>query len=201
MEEARQIITPPTVEPVTFEDFAAHHHLYDESESAEVELKIAAARQTIEKLTSLQFITATWRIWLDQFPTGCRRVDREIKLWPGPVQEIESIEWVDQAGETQTMDAEDYQLAKGGQRSARLVAAYGTSWPAARRQPETVAITLLSGFGPTAADVPDWAKQAIRFLASHWYEQRESVNVGNIVTEIPQTLTLMLQSHGVEMFL
>ena len=193
----RELITPPTVEPVTFEDFAAHHHLYDESEQDEVRIKISAARQTIEQWTNLQFCNATWRLAFDRFPQGRCWEDRAIPLLPRPVQSC-IVRYVDDAGETVELDEELYQLATVGR--PRLVPAYGYTWPIARRQPEAVTIDLVCGFGPTADDVPDWAKQAIRFLASHWYENRESVISGTIVAEIPQTLQLMLQTHGVEMF-
>lgn len=193
----RELLTPPTVEPVTFEDFAAHHNLYDEGEQDEVRLKITAARQTIEQWTNLQFITATWRLVFDRFPSGCRWEDRAIPLLPRPVQSV-TISYVDDAGETVELDEELYQLSTIGR--PQLVPAYGFTWPIARCQPAAVTIDVVCGFGPAATDVPEWAKQAIRFLTSHWYEQRESVNVGNIATEIPQTLQLMLQTHGVETF-
>jgi uncharacterized phiE125 gp8 family phage protein len=193
----RELITPPAVEVVTFDDFAAHHNLYDPAEQEEVKLKIAAARQTIEQWTNLQFITATWRLAFDQFPRGNCWQDRSIPLLPRPVQSV-TINYVDDAGETVELDEELYQLTTTGR--PQLVPAYGFTWPIARRQPEAVTLDVVCGFGDAADDVPDWAKQAIRFLASHWYEQRESVNVGNIVTEIPQTLQLLLQTHGVETF-
>jgi hypothetical protein len=47
------------------------------------------------------------------------------------------------------------------------------------------------------ATAPAILKQAVLFLAAHWYEQRLPVNIGNIVNEIPHSLASILWSNRI----
>ena len=40
--------------------------------------------------------------------------------------------------------------------------------------------------------LPDMVKAAIKLLVGHWYENRETVNIGNITSELPLTVKNIL---------
>lgn len=52
---------------------------------------------------------------------------------------------------------------------------------------------LLTAGWATAADVPGNLKQAIRMLVAHWYENRETVVVGTITSEVQFGVDQLLQ--------
>lgn len=41
-------------------------------------------------------------------------------------------------------------------------------------------------------EIPEVVKSAILMMVGHWFENREAINVGNIVTEIPYGVESML---------
>jgi hypothetical protein len=52
---------------------------------------------------------------------------------------------------------------------------------------------------PLNADVwsaPADVQQAVKLLVGHWFEHRESVNIGNITTEIPQGVQMLLSANS-----
>jgi uncharacterized phiE125 gp8 family phage protein len=109
-----------------------------------------------------------------------------------PVRSIDSVEYVDQDGVTQTMPDTDYTLIdRGEDMPAWLALAYGAAWPSARCQLGAVTVTLTAGYDD-AIQMPDDIKVGLLLLVGHLFENREAVNTGNIVTQFP---------FGVEFFL
>lgn len=57
----------------------------------------------------------------------------------------------------------------------------------------------VSGFldvdDPASYEPPADIKQAALLIAAHWFENREEVNVGNIVTEFPAAAQEILLNH------
>jgi hypothetical protein len=56
-----------------------------------------------------------------------------------------------------------------------------------------VIVTYIAGW-TTAALVPANVKHLIKLWISHFYENREPVNIGNIVNEIPLSLSTLTTS-------
>ena len=60
--------TAPAAEPVTLGMLKDHARISTEADEAHIEgLLLPAARQTVENETGRQLITATWKIYLDDF--------------------------------------------------------------------------------------------------------------------------------------
>jgi uncharacterized phiE125 gp8 family phage protein len=80
----------------------------------------------------------------------------------------------------------------------RVVLKSTESWPATVGTGALdVTVNFVAGYGATAASVPVALGHAVLLQATHMYENRTSVNIGNIVTEIPMTVQrLIVQYHS-----
>jgi uncharacterized phiE125 gp8 family phage protein len=72
----------------------------------------------------------------------------------------------------------------------------GATWPQTATRPDAVTVTWTAGYGPAPADVPEIFRTAALQLIAHWYGTRETVNVGNIVTEVPWGLRQTIAAMG-----
>ena len=148
---------------------------------------IRAAREFVESHTHHALITQTWRLRLDRFP------DSDAIVLPiTPVQSITAFTYVDSTGNT--VPFADYTLDRD-HFPGRVVLNYGASWPAARRQLNAVTIEFVAGFGAAGADVPSAIQAAMKLLIGSWWENREAVNVGNIVNEMPFGTAALLAGY------
>jgi len=173
---ALKLITPPAVEPVSLLEAKAHLRVDSYDDDALISGLIIAARQEAEKITRRALITQTWELVLDCFLP-------EICLPLPSLQSVTTIKYIDTNGTEQTLSNTVYQIDSDSQ-PARITTAYGQVWPAVRTQMNTVRIRYVAGFG-LAVDVPQVIKQWILIRVATLYEQREAVNVGNIVNTIP----------------
>ncbi len=54
------------------------------------------------------------------------------------------------------------------------------------------------GYGSSASDVPEIIKQAILLTIGNFYENRNSVIIGRIATELPQNVKWLLDTYKVQ---
>jgi uncharacterized phiE125 gp8 family phage protein len=190
------VITPPASEPLTLQEAKDHLRLDGDDENPLVSAYLTAAREWAEEATRRQFVPATLRFALDEFPrchTKYRRhgqpeFDRHAILLPSPpLVSVSSINYVDAAGVTQLLSPADYQV-DAYSTPGRVAPAFAKSWPIARRQMNAVTITIVAGY----AAVPERAKSLIRLLLSHQYENREPVVVGTIASELPMAVSSLV---------
>jgi uncharacterized phiE125 gp8 family phage protein len=95
-----------------------------------------------------------------------------IRLWKGPVSEILSIKYDDANGVEQTLTS--FRLVEG--KNAKLLPAYGESWPATAIGPGTVRIVYVAGYDVADRDLHELTQAAI-LLFGHWNANREAVVV------------------------
>lgn len=131
-------------------------------------------------------------------PVWCGRVDRYAIFLPrNPVTAVASIVYVDAAGVSQTLSADDYRVTLDTE-PATIVPAIGKSWPSTAAVPGAVRVTFTAGHGAAAADVPEQYRQVLRLLVAHFYGVgREPVVTGTIVNELPFALRSSLWSTRV----
>lgn len=179
---------PPDDEPVTLA--AAKRQVQRDPDFADDDLLIkdliASARDLIERFSGRQLLTATYELTLDAFPCGWDAID----IPRPPLVEVASIEYVDAAGVTQTWDDANYLVdAPSGPTAdrGRIALAYGQIWPITRCQMNAVTITYTAGYGDDDELVPAGLKRAVLMLLSHWYSNRDAVDIGigSTVTELP----------------
>lgn len=182
-----RLVTPPAEEPVTLAEVKLQLHLDSTIEDNLVSSFLKTARERCETEVDRAFITSTWDLPIDSFPstTLLPYTSPYRELWmlghrggiaiPNPpLQSVTSLTYVDVAGVTQTLAAPTYQVVIGP--PAMVVPVYGTSWPSYRLQPESIVLRYVAGYGPASA-VPEVVKTAIRMFAVHLFENRGEVDV------------------------
>ncbi len=150
---------------------------------------LKTAREWCETFTHRAFITQTWDDKRGAFP-ACQ----VLELPKAPLISVTSVGYVDTAGVAQTWSAALYTVdAPAGPKACagQIVPVFGESFPVTRGVINAVTIRFVAGYGAAAA-VPASIKTAMKLLIAHWYEHRESVNVGNISSEIPLGVTALL---------
>jgi uncharacterized phiE125 gp8 family phage protein len=181
----------PINQPVSLEEAKQQTSQYDDSFNGLLSRMISAATEVVERYTGRALITQTWRYTLDSF---CD----ELVLPRPPFLSLTGdglgIEYTDENGDDQTLDASLYAVA-GDREPARIAPAYGECWPPTRCQREAVRVTYTAGYGAAAASVPEGIRHAILLMLAHWFANREAVVTGTIATEIPLAATWLLDGY------
>jgi len=192
-----RVITAPVFadEPVSLED--AWHHLRidtyanDDSPPAIVSdddtwletIGIPAARNWAEGYVGKSLVTQTLELAGTAFPTAY------FQLPFGPVQNIESVIYVDEDGAEQTIDPANYVLNTDVW-PARCQLAYGVDeWPVARDSFNSVRVRYVTGYtaagdSPAGFVITPSLRIGILLMLGHLYENRETTSP-NDLSEIP----------------
>lgn len=190
-------VTQPAAEAVTLSDVKLSRRNDFEDDDVFLNRCIKAAREVVEgpNGSGVVLMASQWSIKFDAMP-------REIWIPMGPVLSIDSISYIDDAGDTQTLDAAAYQW-RAEAFAARVRPAYQLSWPTVRRQYDAVTVTFTAGFpgtndSPVSRDnLPGPLVQAMHMLIGHWDENREAVVVGVIPAEVQQGFNALINMYRV----
>lgn len=159
---ATKLITAPTEEALTLDEVRDHLRIEDTIDDARLQGIIKAARLAFEGYCNRALISSTWDLYLDAF------LD-QIDL-PAPVTSITSIKYYDTANVQQTLSSSYYVLDPVSE-PARLMLAYGYSWPSIYDRPGCVIVRYVSGH-TTAADVPEDVKIGLLWWCEAIFDDR-----------------------------
>ena len=168
-----RVITAPDKEPVTLAEAKAGVglSLMDAAMDARRNDAMATARDSFERETDSQVMTATWELRLDAFPLV-------IRLPKGPIASVTSIKYEDTTGTTPTLDSSKYE-GDFESEPARVQPVDGEVWPSTEPGLNKVLVRYVSGYA-TLALVPQTVRAAIKMtdvlLFDHPIEQ-ESVKM------------------------
>lgn len=193
-----KLITGPVLEPITVADVKAQCRIDSDAEDEKIEGLIVAFRSSVDGKDGTlcrACITQTWDLYLDRFPQSSKN---PIQIPLPPLQSIASVQYYDTNGVLQTLPAENYFVHSIAE-PAELYPAYNMSWPQAFDRAGSVIIRFVAGYGDNPADVPGAIRHAGLMTIAHWFANRESVNVGNIVTEMPQAVSSLLAPYKIRM--
>lgn len=172
------LVTPPAAAPLTLDEVKAQIRTDSSDEDALLTILIAAAVAYLDGWTGILgrcMVTQTWRRSFDDL-ARCLRL-------PLPASNISSITVQASDGTQSTVAGSNYTLQEDELGSfVRFKDSY--SFPSDLYETKAVAVTFTAGFG-TAADVPADLKIAMLMLIGHWFSNRETVNIGNIVSSLP----------------
>ena len=183
-----KVTTEPTVEPVSLDEAKNHLKIDDfTDDDTLITSLITTARQWCEGFQNRAFITQTITVKLDKFPSG----SKPIRLPQPPASVVTSITYIDVDGDTQTLAASVYDVDTSSE-PARIALAYNQSWPSIRGDINSVTIVFVAGYGAAAGSVPGPVKQAMLLLIGHFYEHREAVVDGVVVTKVPLAVESLL---------
>lgn len=171
------LITPPSEEPLTLEEVEGQvrlpGQLADEAEFAQG--LISAVRELAESVTKRALITQTWEMILDDFPNG----REEIVIPLPPLQTINSIIYIDNQGNVQTMDALDYRVVLNKSGYSYVMPVYGKYWPNTLNDIAVIKVNFVCGYGPidpsTELNIPKPILQWMKINFANLFENRESV--------------------------
>lgn len=186
---------------VTTADMKLHLRVDDSDDDAVIAAKVLASTGLLQQTYGMQFINATYKMYLDgfpwatiagntspPFPTNVRMgypypafngafsgmLYGEIRLPRSPASSITTIKYYDVSGTQQTMSSTVYQTDFVSQ-PARVLPAYNQAWPATQwPRLNAVEITFVAGYGAAASSVSYQVIEAVKMLAAHWYENREA---------------------------
>lgn len=156
----------PTVDALTLDEVKRHLRLALEvtSDDARLRSMLTAATQDIQTRTGRQFMSATFALKLDRFPSG----NEMLKLpFATPLTSVSSVVYLDSAGVSTTWGTSNYRTHTS-QSPGALSLAYGISWPAIYGVFESVTITYVAG-ASTAVSLSDSAKFAILLRLEDMY--------------------------------
>ena len=179
------------VPPEAIERLRSWCNLTDDNTVADRDLldMLLHAMGVVEKYQRRQLLTATYAVYFDDWPADGTIVIND-KL---PIASIVSVQYVDTAGDTQTVTSTNYNASIVSQDSpARIIPIEGYSWPQLETgSPDRVIVNLTAGYGDLNS-VPDTTKAALKWLVAQQVEHREPVLVGATVAELPFTVKTAL---------
>lgn len=149
------------------------------AEDALITRLIKVARRQCEKFQRRVYITQTWDLFLDRFPTRHHEV---LEVPKPPLISVTSIQYKASGDGTLTTMAETDYIVDTLSQPGRIALAYGASWPWVYEEIQAVQIRFVAGYG-AAADVPDDIKQAILMAVVDLYEHRGDSEVSPRVKE------------------
>lgn len=185
-----ELVTAATENAITLDEAKAHCRVDFDQDDAYLLSLIKVAQAMVEKLTWRKLITSTWKTHYDEFPCV-------IQLPLGNIQSITAIEYVDDAGASQTLSSSLYQTDLIKQ-PARISPAYNEDWPSTRDQMNAVSVEYVAGYGSASA-VPEALKHAALLLIGHYYENREEVVIGTISKEIEFAFDALTQPYSLSL--
>jgi uncharacterized phiE125 gp8 family phage protein len=182
-----RLITPPAP-IVSWAELDAHLRLSgDTDDQAYVESLAAAATSYLDgykgvlgRALGLQ----TWELVLDRFPCGA------IEIPLGPLSSVTSVKHDDEDGNEQTVDSADY-VVDNASLTGWVVPVSDFSWPATLDGVNAVRVRFVAG----SATIDPADAAIVKLLVGIWYQNREAVNVGNIVTEIPLAASALITAR------
>lgn len=174
---------PPTTEPVTLVEAKANMKVTHSAEDDLITSLIVVAREYAELAENRAYIEQTITGKMDYFP-------RKIKLPRSPLLTVESINYVDTAGDTQLLSTDVYAVDTISE-PGEITLKFGQSWPSTQRIHHAVTIVYTAGYGDEASDVPQRVKQAMLLIITDWYGHR-SDSCSDQLYEIPRNAASLL---------
>lgn len=154
-----KLITAPTEFPISTDEAKLACRFDPVDLDDDINAMIADATRLAEHELSLCVMAQTWELALEAFP-------QSFELTRVPVASVTSIKYVDNTGVLQTLDPAAYTLDNASAHgAARVVPAYGTSWPVTRAQINAVMVRYVAGY-PDAASVPSQIKRQVKIFVA-----------------------------------
>lgn len=159
------------VEPVTIDEAKQQCYIVDGDATAELLLDslIKVARQYAENRIWRTLVDSEWVWKMDKFPSGTIELDPKTT----PLISVDSIEYIDSDGNTQTVASSNYRVDTDSE-PGRIEPI--DSWPSADGRVNAVIITVSSGYEDSSGNssVPEQIKIAMRMYIKYLYDNRDS---------------------------
>ena len=155
------LLTAPVVEPVSLAEIKAYLKIDQDVEDDLLRAFLSAARVHLEHMIGRHLISQAWRILLEG------ALGKRFCLPVQPVSELLAIAIIEVDGSMTELDASGLSIFQADN-PATLVNLDGFLLSGQQR----LQIDVETGFGPTAEDVPEPLRLAIKMIVAEWYERR-----------------------------
>ena len=184
-------IAPPVNSPVSLADLKAHLRITSDDEDALIGACLDAAVAVLDAQGWLGrgIITQTWS---ESFPSQTFAGLR-LPLTLRQAVDLVAVDYRDADGVAQSATLADFTLYDGAENPFVL----SDAWPTVGVFPDALTVTYRVGFGENAADVPAPICQAIKLLAAHYFEIREPVVIGAVVSSVPLSVDALCNAYRV----
>lgn len=188
---ALQLVTAPATEPITTAEAKTQLRVTGSTDDDYIDGLVATVREYLDGRRGIlgrALITQTWRLHMDEFPSG------GIQLPRPPLISVSNVTYLDSDGNSQTLTVTDDYLVDIYSEPGWVVPAVNTSWPSTYDTINAVSVEFVCGYG-AASDVPKPLIHAMKLLLSHYYENREATIVGTSVTDLPQGVQDLIANY------
>lgn len=170
--------TAPAVEPITTAEAKTHLRITHSDEDTYINTLIGAARQWCERFTWRKFINQTWKMFLDDWPSG-----DYIQIPFGSLGSVTHLKYYDTDGDATTWSNTNY-ITDTDSALGRIVLAYDKVWPTTTLYPSNpIEVQFVCGYGDDGSSVPDPIIHAMQIMIADMYENREDSVVGLMETK------------------
>lgn len=177
------LITSAATYPVTVEEAKAQCFAMGTSDfDGLLSGYIAAATEAAERYLGRALTAQTWGLQVDGW-------SNPIDLPIAPIAPMPEIKYFGESGSEQILAAGAFEVDEP---SGKLTIVEGYSLPILRARTHPITVTFTTAPVP----LPQSVKQAILMMVAFWFSNREAVNVGNIVNEVPMAWKHLLDPHA-----
>tara|TARA_R100001163_G_scaffold26841_1_gene21832 strand:+ start:550 stop:1128 length:579 start_codon:yes stop_codon:yes gene_type:complete len=185
-----QVITAASTFPISLTEAKSHLKVDTSADDTYITSIIKAATQLSEEYTNRFFINTT----VKQFASSFKEIET---LFKSKVSAVNHVKYYDSDNTLQTLAPSVYNKQLEYE-PAQIQLAYNKSYPKITKRNDAVEVEYTVGYGGSASDVPEIIKQAILLTIGNFYENRNSVIIGRIATELPQNVKWLLDTYKVQ---
>lgn len=180
------LITGPVLEPVNLADMKTYLKIDGTEEDDLIASLITSARLMVEASVRKLLISQTWRIVLDDWPR-----DGILRLPLAPVIDVTAVRVYDSLGVATPVASTLYAIDKISDPPRLMITG---AVPSPGQTMQGIEIDVTAGYGTQAAAVPAPLRQAIRMLASYWFENRgEAMTPGDLT--LPADILVLMAPY------
>jgi len=185
-----QVITPASTYPVSLTEAKSHLKVDTSADDTYITSIIKAATQLSEEYTNRFFIDTV----IEQ---TCSDFAQLQTLFKSKVSAVAHVKYYDSDNSLQTLSATIYDTQLQYEPS-QIQLADDKSFPEITKRNDAVVARYTVGYGSAASDVPEIIKQAILLTIGNFYQNRNSVVIGRIATELPMNVKWLLDTYKVQ---
>lgn len=188
-----ETVAEPAYEPVSRAEAKRWFRIDDTNSDAVVDMLVKAMREDAENMTGRAFISRQLRLTLDDWPLDAQ-YGHKIVLPNPPLISVDSFQYVDTDGATQTLATTQY-VAHDAYEPAYIIPAWDVTWPTIRLVPNAIRVTYTAGYAPGSPSDEAAAQEVMPAKLRLWMaakaqtlnEFREQLIAGTIVTPLPRS--------------
>jgi len=185
-----QVITPASTYPVSLTEAKSHLKVDTTADDTYITSIIKAATQLSEEYTNRFFIDTV----IEQ---TCSDFAQLQTLFKSKVSAVAHVKYYDSDNSLQTLSATIYDTQLQYEPS-QIQLADDKSFPEITKRNDAVVARYTVGYGSAASYVPEIIKQAVLLTIGNFYQNRNSVVIGRIATELPMNVKWLLDTYKVQ---